>query len=239
MLAWLLRLSRQVLIAFLIGWMTSLPVRLAAGDQSLPTTFPRFLAHKLSIQMMAPPDSYDAAAFADWATGFWGQFDQNGDGVTPDEVEYEMLAAPLAENRRKLRSADTNQDGDLQSDEVERIIKLNMDAWYAEKRLRDPDFSDPFPIEAERSYWKAVDSNGNLVIDAKEMEIAAMRGIDLESDRRLLPEYLQAFDIDPNRDNRVTGPEIAEMARALFAHADTDGDGFLSHDEVQAFRRQF
>jgi hypothetical protein len=54
---------------------------------------------------------------------------------------------------------------------------------------------------------------------------------------RLLSEYSQIFHIDPTQDGVVTLGEIADMARAVFAFADEDGNGGFSTAESHRLHR--
>jgi hypothetical protein len=71
----------------------------ASAELTLPADLPLFLSVKLGLLMMVKTEDYSADAFAEWAARFWGQFDRNGDGVTADEVEYEMLEVPAQKDK--------------------------------------------------------------------------------------------------------------------------------------------
>ena len=204
----------------------------AGAETPQPVPQPIFLARRLEILRMFESDSYSARDFAAWAQSFWAQFDRNGDGVTRDEVEDLLFEAPVASRREELRRADSDRDGRIEPDEIDAAIAGTKKAWEADPMRQGLPLKIEFPIQVERRRWARVDGNGDGIIDATEIELAAKAAVDQRSASSARADYLQVFAFDPNHDDRVTAEEIAAMARQVFAFADADGSGAISTPEL-------
>ncbi len=87
-----------MLIAIILSVSMSM-ARSARAELTLPPDVLIFLSSKLTLIKWVQPDTYSSDEFAAWAQTFWAKFDRNGDGVTPDEVEYRMLEEPAQKDK--------------------------------------------------------------------------------------------------------------------------------------------
>src|SRR5688572_5024715 len=93
-----------------------------------------------------------------------------------------------------------------------------------------------------RAAFKETDTNGDGVIDHEEFQIRMVEifyAADVDKDGYLDPKELKALafpedftEDDRDRNGRVSMHEFLRVRFAEFATTDTDGDGFLSVDEV-------
>jgi hypothetical protein len=178
------------------------------AEDILPNTLPLFLAARLNLIPMLP-EEYSSDKFVTWTITFWGKFDRNDDGVTPDEVEYLLISEPRQRQQQKYQQMDLNYDGTIDQAEVQ----------------------ESNPLVGDRRRFAEADRNGDGVIDADEVDQDIEAFIDQKGREYSVSEYMQAFVLDPNHDSHVTSPEIATWARELFAFADADHNSVIDREE--------
>jgi hypothetical protein len=205
----LTNILRCAVVAGALFWAVACMPRQAQANEPLPDNVPLFLSSKLSLIKWVEPETYNADEFAEWTISFWSQFDQDGDGVSPEEIEYLVVGKQFDKIRRWYEMLDVNRDGIIDA---------------TERKAAGP-------MVADIRHLADADRNHDQIVDASEIAWS----IDYLSDRKYgqfqVSEYRQVFVLDPNRDNRVTSTEIAAMARALFDFADEDNNGGFSRAE--------
>jgi hypothetical protein len=98
------------------------------------------------------------------------------------------------------------------------------------------DFAKQFDAEIDKQ-MKA-DANGDKRIDGAEMMAFAKQqpapNYGWVTTNGMIPV---ALTFDEDHDGKTTEAEMLKGAEAFFRRIDTDGDGTMSREEVQAFRR--
>lgn len=166
------------------------------------------------------------------------KFDVDGDSeITEADLKLQRQineAAVRAGALSSLLQFDLDGDGVVTRDEIETYLAGNMMMILLSQSRGDA-------ADADRQFQSAVtqamapDTNGDGRIDAAEMlATAAKHAI------RFGGNSLQwvALTLDENGDGRVTRVEYLRAAEAIFWTIDSNGDGVLSKEEIDAFSKQ-
>jgi Ca2+-binding EF-hand superfamily protein len=193
----------------------------------------------------AADGSIGAGEYAAKRKRMFARRDRNGDGVL-DETELEEAARERAERwaDRTVRQLDTDHDGVISRDELARRPRPRVsDRDLSEDR--DGESQDgrgdrgrgrrAFSLErlladADESF-RRLDRNGDGVIDAAELKVAAAEHA-AQRTRRFLARF------DANRDGKITREEFDRMARESFGGSDPDDHGTLSRRDVPSGMRE-
>lgn len=162
------------------------------------------------------------------------KLDANGDGAGPDDVdraraEHERrlaersLRAPEERARRetRLRQQVANLDLDANG-------RLSKEEWLTALTRDGVDREAAAAVFARQDQ----DSDGQLSLDELSgpvSEAPAARPFALPPAKTSALERL--FDIDPDRDGRLTAAELTAVVRRQIARIDIDGDGEISEPE--------
>ncbi|MDE1154679.1 MAG: EF-hand domain-containing protein [Acidobacteriaceae bacterium] len=180
----------------------------------------------------------NAGASADDLVSQLMAFDQNKDGVlTRDELPARM--------QNLFDRADTNHDGKLTPDEIRALARRQgmpggrpTEPGHASGLFR----MDPL--------LNALDTNHDGVLSDAEIAAApqTLLTLDANHDGILTPDEMPMHQMSPseraahmldewdtNHDGRISKDEAPERMQAQFVEIDTDGDGYLSKEEIIVF----
>lgn len=150
--------------------------------------------------------------------------------LTQQDVDNYVRRNETAERRQRYLQVifyDLDYDGTITQQEVGTVMM--------EDRRRQKQSEEGCADDAAR-FIARYDIDKDGAISLKEMSTpdpsAENRGSRDKQSRRM--KALLA--LDPDRDGRLTMPELEALGRKAFATADTDGDGSLSRPEMQVVR---
>jgi Ca2+-binding EF-hand superfamily protein len=203
-----------------------LPVDRSSVAEAEPTS-------EIGVKDPAPDPLYQLANFYFGIIRVLNVLDVDRDRIISTS---EIVAAPKA-----LARLDTDHDGKLSPEEcgfsLEENQKAKLDPQFVQRaRLEFMQFN---PVLA------ALDADHDGEISAAEIgnSSAALKTLDKNRDGALSPVELipDPLDIqtamilsrlDKNRDGRISREERAEPLRELLEHADRNGDGFTTANEL-------
>jgi len=146
--------------------------------------------------------------------------DSDGDGLDAGDLEVRRQtgeAQQRAQDLSQVMRFDLNADLVVSREEVAKVGGSKGDAGDRYDQL------------------ERYDVNGDGSVTVKEVLEASAR-ISRVNRARREDEAEGLMTLPEARDGRLTAAELASAAGAVFARADSDGDGRLSLDEVQRFR---
>ena len=138
----------------------------------------------------------------------------------PAQAPQQVSKADFTKNvDARFSAIDTNKDGNLSKDEVSAMqAKALADAAAAEQKQMEADF-------------KKLDTNNDNSLSLAEFKAAAPPLRAKQTAEQLIAE------LDANKDGKISTAEYRAGPLANFDKADTDHNGFLTAQEVQASRR--
>ena len=163
------------------------------------------------------------------------QLDADADGVlTPADAELHDAVAKT--QARAMAAAqflrhDLDRDGVVSADEVRRVLR------YDRRNQVLP--NGPLALEAEVSRVMAADKNGDgkvtlaEAMDAAEAQMA--KGYLMFG---LAARVRQLIALSPSHDDRLTLADFEALGAERFRAVDTDNNGTISQDELNAYRRR-
>jgi Ca2+-binding EF-hand superfamily protein len=164
------------------------------------------------------------------------RMDTDGDGaITAADQELDRAGAS-AGNRamfvKNILQFDLDGDGVVTRAEVADAFDAKL-AMMPVDRSR-PDFKQQFDAQVARQML--ADSNGDGRIDGPEM-LAFARQTASAGPAYTNGMIAAALSFDDDGDGKTTEAELLKGAESFFRRIDTDGDGTISGEESQAFRR--
>ena len=166
-------------------------------------------------------------------------FDVDGDGaITDADLKLQRQiheAGARATALNSLLQFDFDGDGVITRAEVETFIAGSLPMTLISQNGGEASAAVRQQLQASIDQAMAPDTNGDGRIDAAEMlAYGGKRAIRYTGN----PLLWVALALDENRDGRVTLDEYLTAAEAAFHKVDSDGDGVLSKEEIDAFRKQ-
>jgi len=174
------------------------------------------------------------------------RMDVDGDGVitaADEELDRDRAAAAgRAATVQYILQYDLDGDGVVTRDEVADAFEMRI-AMMPVDRSRS-DFKQQF--DAEITKQMRADKNGDGRIDGAEMLAFAkepgsaggwITNIPMVPVLSRNGMIALALAFDDDRDGKTTEAELLKAAESFLRRIDTDGDGTISRDESQAFRR--
>ena len=126
---------------------------------------------------------------------------------------------------------DLDHDGTVTADEVRRVLR------YDRRNQVLP--NGPQPMEAEVSRVMAADTNGDgKVTLAEAMDAAEAQMAKGNLMFGLSGRVRQLIALSPSHDNRLTLADFEALGAERFHAVDTDNNGTISQDELNAYRRR-
>jgi Ca2+-binding EF-hand superfamily protein len=179
------------------------------------------------------------AQYLETRRGEFRAFDVDGDGAVTDadlklqrqinEAGARAMALPT------LLQLDLNGDGVITREEVEAFFTGNLIVALFAQKSGELSAVERQKLQAGVDQAMAPDTNLDGRIDAAEMLVyAEKRAIRYSGN----PLQWVVLTLDENKDGRVTLDEYLKTAEAAFHKVDSNGDGILSKDEIDAFRKQ-
>jgi hypothetical protein len=113
-------------------------------------------------------------------------------------------------------------------------------AWAQQQRRKSPPPRQPDPEAAARrakAFWKNADANKDGVVDLKEylaFHKKEFARLDTNGDGKLTPKEFAAPRREGSRTKRPAEGRAGQGIQKIFANADANGDGKLSRDEAPA-----
>jgi Ca2+-binding EF-hand superfamily protein len=204
-----------------------------ACAQSAPA--PAASAESLFVRSTRPGETL--AQYLDLRRGEFRAFDVDGDGaITDADLNWQrqiQQASARAAALNALLQLDLDGDGVVTRAEVDIFITGSLmmisisqnggDAAAARQKLQ------PAIDQA-----MGPDTNGDGKIDFAEMLAHSAKRVARVAGN---PSQSVALALDENKDGRVTADEYLKAAEAAFRKVDSDGDGVVSREEIDAFRR--
>jgi Ca2+-binding EF-hand superfamily protein len=203
-------LQRQM--AFVMGLALVLPAM--AGSQE-PRN--RVGDKKPATQTQSGPLHFDIDAFIK-------EYDRNGNGMLERNEVPRWL-------RDRFSELDTNHDGKLSKDELEKgIVHLQprqrpSDVVFVLIEMSDCDDECVGEIQQMYDVLRQLDTNHNGKIDPEELKATRQRLLEERVDRRI-------EELDANRDGKISKDEARGRIKENFDTIDTNHDGFISRDEL-------
>jgi Ca2+-binding EF-hand superfamily protein len=166
-------------------------------------------------------------------------FDVDGNGAITDadlklqRQIHESGARATALN--SLLQFDFDGDGVVTRAEVETFIAGSLPMILISQNGGQVSAAERQQLRAAVDQAMAPDTNGDGRIDSAEMlAYSEKRAVRYDG----YPLLWVALTLDENKDGRVTLDEYLKAAEAAFHKVDSDGDGVLSREEIDAFRKQ-
>jgi len=134
-----------------------------------------------------------------------------------------------------LLQFDLDGDGVITRAEVEAFFAGSLLMALTSQNGGEVSAAERQQLQAGIDQAMAPDTNGDGRIDFAEMlAYSEKRAIRYDGN----PLLWVALTLDENKDGRVTLDEYLKAAEAAFHKVDSDGDGVLSKEEIDAFRKQ-
>jgi Ca2+-binding EF-hand superfamily protein len=164
------------------------------------------------------------------------RMDMDGDGaITAADQELDRARASAGNRAMTVKNIlqyDLDGDGVVTREEVADVFDARI-AMMPVDRSRS-DFKQQFDALIARQM--RADNNGDGRIDGPEM-MAFARQTDSAGPAYTNGMIAATLALDDDRDGKTTEAELLKGAESFFRRIDTDGDGTISGDESQAFRR--
>ena len=179
------------------------------------------------------------AQYLDRRRGEFRTFDVDGDGaITEGDLNLQRQineAGARAVALHALLQCDFDGDGVVTRAEVEQFF-VGSPVVAIFSNGREITDAERQQLRVAIDQVMASDTNGDGRIDTAEMlAYGEKRAIRYNGN----PLLWVALTLDENKDGRTTLEEYLKAAEAAFHKVDSDGDGILSKDEIDAFRKQY
>jgi Ca2+-binding EF-hand superfamily protein len=210
---------------------------LAHSACAQPAPAPAASAESLFGRSTRPGETL--AQYLDTRRGEFRGFDVDGDGaITDADLKLQRQineAGARATALNSLLQFDLDGDGVITRAEVEisvagslTMILISLNGGEVSAAVRQQ-------LQAGVDQAMAPDTDGDGRIDSAEMLAYSEKHAIRHNGNPLL---WVALTLDENKDGRVTLDEYLKAAEAAFHRVDGDGDGVLSKEEIDAFRKQ-
>jgi Ca2+-binding EF-hand superfamily protein len=209
----------------------------ADGACSQPALAPAASAESLFGRSTRPGETL--AQYLDTRRGEFRGFDVDGDGaITDADLKLQRQineAGARAMALNSLLQFDVDGDGVITRAEVETFLAASLLKILTSQNGGEVSPAERQQFQAGIDQAMAPDTNGDGRIDSAEMlAYGEKRAIRYSGN----PLLWVALTLDENNDGRVTLDEYQKAAEAAFHKVDGDGDGVLSKEEIDAFRKQ-
>jgi Ca2+-binding EF-hand superfamily protein len=179
------------------------------------------------------------AQYLDARRGEFRGFDVDGDGtITDADLKLQRQiheAGARATALNSLLQFDFDGDGVITRAEVETFIAGSLPMILISQNGGEVSAAVRQQLQASIDQAMAPDTNGDGRIDSAEMlAYGENRAIRYTGN----PLLWVALTLDENKDGRITLDEYLKAAEAAYHKVDSNGDGVLSKEEIDAFRKQ-
>ena len=233
------------MISYTLKSLSSLILPLAAVAMTLfahsacaqPAPAPAASAESLFGRSTRPGETLPQ--YLDTRRGEFRGFDVDGDGaITDADLKLQRQineAGARATALHSLLQFDLDGDGVITRAEVETFFAGSLLMALTSQNGGEVSAAERQQLQAGIDQAMAPDTNGDGRIDFAEMlAYSEKRAIRYDGN----PLLWVALTLDENKDGRVTLDEYLKAAEAAFHKVDSDGDGVLSKEEIDAFRKQ-
>jgi Ca2+-binding EF-hand superfamily protein len=178
------------------------------------------------------------AQYLDARRSEFRSFDVDGDdAITDADLTLQRQiheAGARAMALSSLLQFDLDGDGVITRTEIETSVTGSLIAILISQDSSEASAAMRQKLQASIDQAMAPDTNGDGRIDSAEMLVYGEKRAIRYSGNPLL---WVAPTLDENNDGRVTVVEYLNAAEAAFRKVDSDGDGALSKEEIDAFRK--